>query len=328
MRVGQKQAVQNSLIYVNDPPILLSLGCYKNKCSKTFLLSAPWRYKEKCYQPSRFFTEALCGRREEGKVIHTPLPLFRFGGIKRIHIHYRNYFGLHYQLVKRDWSAFTFPTWLAVDLNRAPHWWRSAHQSGVCWKWQSDKLGLYLLCYYQGYFYHPFDVLIVLPEENYANKLLIKSRAVVPTEQYADFLIWMDLSQAVAFGCMDIHSGQLCACAHLPERTRGAGIHVPLSEIRTPTFESSGHTVPTHLGRPTTDSSDWVWGLKKAIQNFPQTLWIPKLSLEFLYMAYKALQRWNKLYCIKNQRPKKQHFVLQPEPWLAECISPAGSLRP
>lgn len=55
---------------------------------------------------------------------------------------------------------------------------------------EKDKLGLYLLGYYQGYFKHPSDVLIVLPDENYANKLLIKSRVAVPTDlQYADLLI-------------------------------------------------------------------------------------------------------------------------------------------
>lgn len=69
-------------------------------------------------------------------------------------------------------------------------------------------------------------MLIVLPKENHANKLLIKSRAAVPTElQYADLLIWMDLSQAVAFSCIDALRGQL---SHISTPS-GKGYRNPVS---------------------------------------------------------------------------------------------------
>lgn len=87
------------------------------------------------------------------------------------------------------------------------------------------------------------------------NKLLIRSRAAVPTElHHADLLIGMDFSQAVAFAAQDAGgrgSGDGQLSAHLwssPEGPQESGVHSALG--------GSEHITPTHVGRSLTDPSD------------------------------------------------------------------------
>ena len=119
-------------------------GCIKMSVLKTFLQSAPLRCKEKCYQLSRFSTKAFKWE-EGGRKSHTHASgVFQvFGNSKNVSS--QKLFWLSPTTSSQTGHMFPSPTCLAVDLTRAPPWERLAHQSGVCWNWQSDKLGLYLL---------------------------------------------------------------------------------------------------------------------------------------------------------------------------------------
>lgn len=61
-------------------------------------------------------------------------------------------------------------------------------------------------------------------------------------------------------------------------------------------------------------------GLKKAMQNFPKTLWIP-----WCVTFYRGRKSF---IALKNPKPQRWWGVLPPKSWLAECLSPTDYLWP